>query len=102
MGWSHFLGGRPAGPNQGTDHSRDAAWNEGLDYSSYEHHRPTYEVYVAALQAVPGKPVMSEDRFRIRRSPYPEKDYSHSARVAACIIQPWRAAWPTSGGSIRS
>ncbi len=76
MGWSHFLGGRPAGPNQGTDHTRDATWNKGLDYSSYEHHRPTYEVYLAALRAVPAQPVMSEDRFRIRRSPYPEKDYS--------------------------
>ncbi|MBN1855103.1 MAG: DUF5060 domain-containing protein [Pirellulales bacterium] len=76
MGWHHFLGGRPAGPNQGTDHTRDAPWNHGLDYSSYEHHRPSYEVYVASLRAVPGQPVLSEDRFRIRRSPYPEKDYS--------------------------
>ena len=76
MGWHHFLGGRPAGPNRGTQHNADAAWNRGLDYSSYEHHRPTYEVYVAALRAVPGQPVMSEDRFRIRRGGYPEKDYS--------------------------
>jgi hypothetical protein len=47
-----------------------------LDYSSYEHHRPSYEVYVAALAAVAGQPVLSEDRFRIREGRYPEKDYS--------------------------
>jgi hypothetical protein len=75
MGWFHFLGGRPAGPNRGTDHSENALWNEGLDYSSYEHHRPTYEVYLAALQARPGYPVMSEDRFRIRTGRYRDKDY---------------------------
>jgi hypothetical protein len=80
MGWHHFLGGRPAGPNRGTDHTGDALWNEGLDYSSYAHHRPTYEVYVAALAAVPGRPVMSEDRFRIREGRYPEKDYSQELR----------------------
>lgn len=72
-----FLGGRPEGPNRGTDHAQDAAWNEDLDYASYEHHRPTYEVYVAALEASDGKPVMSEDRFRIRRSdPYADKNYT--------------------------
>jgi hypothetical protein len=78
MGWHHFLGGRPAGPNQGVDHSVDAKWNVGLDYSSYEHHRPTYEVYLAALNAIPTQPVMSEDRFRIRQSRYREKDYDES------------------------
>ena len=76
MGWSHFLGGRPVGPNRGTDHTSNALWNKGLDYSSYEHHRPTYEVYLAAIQATPGRPVMSEDRFRIRTGRYPEKDYN--------------------------
>ncbi len=75
MGWHHFLGGRPVGPNHGADHKADAAWNRGLDYSSYEHHRPTFEVYVAAINALPGIPVMSEDRFRIRQGKYPEKDY---------------------------
>jgi len=78
MGWRHFLGGRPVGPNRGADHARDAIWNKGLDYSSYEHHRPTYAVYLAALQALPGQPVMSEDRFRIRQGRYPEKDYSEA------------------------
>ena len=66
LGWSHILGGRPAGPNSGTNHSAFIDWNQRLDYSSYEHHRPTYEVYVAALENVPGQPVMSEDRFRVR------------------------------------
>ena len=76
LGWSHLLGGRPAGPNRGLDHSTDAQWNQGLDYSSYEHHQPSYDTYVAALQALPGQPVMSEDRFRIREGKYPDKDYS--------------------------
>lgn len=76
MGWHHFLGGRPEGPNLGLDHAVDADWNRGLDYSSYEHHRPTFEVYAVAIAAWPGQPVLSEDRFRIRESPYPEKDYS--------------------------
>jgi hypothetical protein len=76
LGWAHFLGGRPAGPNLGLDHAADAQWNQGLDYSSYEHHRPTYDVYLAAMQATSGQPVMSEDRFRVRPPKYPEKDYS--------------------------
>ena len=58
-----FSGGRPAGPNRGLNHGRFAHWNRGLDYASYEHHKPSYGVYVSALQANPGKPVMSEDRF---------------------------------------
>jgi hypothetical protein len=61
----HFLGGRPKGPNRGRDHGRYAVWNEWLDYASYEHHRPTYSVYVAALEQNPDKPVLSEDRFRV-------------------------------------
>ena len=66
LGWFHFLGGRPEGPNSGPDHSAFVSWNKRLDYSSYEHHKPTYDVYRAALGTVPGQPVMSEDRFRIR------------------------------------
>lgn len=61
----HFLGGRPAGPNRGRNHRRYAAWNRGLDYASYEHHQPSYAVYVAALAASPDRPVLSEDRFRV-------------------------------------
>lgn len=75
-GWSHFLGGRPEGPNHGLDHRVDAAWNKGLDYAGYEHHRPTYGTYRAALMAIPNVPVLSEDRFRVRSNKYPKKDYS--------------------------
>ena len=76
LGWHHFLSGRPVGPNRGADHRKDASWNEGLDYSSYEHHQPTYQVYRAAFEARPDYPVMSEDRFRVRKGVYPDKDYS--------------------------
>jgi hypothetical protein len=73
LGWFHFLGGRPEGPNFGTDHSAYTSWNQELDYSSYEHHRPTYDVYVASLEELPDRPVMSEDRFRVRSR---TKDYT--------------------------
>lgn len=75
LGWFHFLGGRPGGPNSGTDHSQYVPWNLSLDYSSYEHHKPPYAVYVAALDAIPDHPVLSEDRFRVRDK-YPDKDYT--------------------------
>jgi hypothetical protein len=78
LGWFHFLGGRSGGPNHGTDHSGEQIY-EGLDYAGYEHHRPTYQVYAAALEANPNRPVFSEDRFRVRQpSPYPEKDYDET------------------------
>ena len=77
LGWFHFLGGRPAGPNSGSDHSEFVTWNEPLDYSSYEHHKPTYDLYRAALNTVPGQPVMSEDRFRIRNEGR-SKDYDQT------------------------
>ncbi|HXV65266.1 MAG TPA: hypothetical protein VEK15_31515 [Vicinamibacteria bacterium] len=69
----HLLGGRPAGPNRGTNHSPYRAWNDGLDYASYEHHEPGYDVYVAALEANPDKPVLSEDRFRV----LPDRESKH-------------------------
>ncbi len=76
LGWHHFLGGRSGGPRKGTDHGKWQIY-EGLDYSAYEHHRPTYEVYVAALEARKEKPSFSEDRFRIRQSSiYKDKDYN--------------------------
>jgi hypothetical protein len=76
-GWDHLLGGRPEGPNHGTDHSDDDDWNRNLPYASYEHHKPDYDVYVAALGADHGgdKPVFSEDRFRMRNEGR-DKDYS--------------------------
>ncbi|MDP6468226.1 MAG: DUF5060 domain-containing protein [Pirellulaceae bacterium] len=76
LGWPHLLGARDAGPNHGLDH-RKAQIYEGLDYSAYEHHRPTHQVYRAALNARRGKPAFSEDRFRIRQSKaYAGKDYN--------------------------
>jgi hypothetical protein len=71
----HFLGGRPRGPNHGMDHRDYREWNRALDYVSYEHHRPSYAVYVAALEENPDKPVLSEDRFRVMASP-DSKHYS--------------------------
>jgi hypothetical protein len=77
LGWPHMLGARHGDPNKGLDHSMAISWNKRLGYSSYEHHRPTYDVYAAALKSLPGQPVLSEDRFRIRKSSqYSEKDYS--------------------------
>ena len=61
----HFLGGRPEGPNRGESHRGARHWNRRLDYASYEHHKPSYQVYVRALEANPDKPVMSEDHFRV-------------------------------------
>lgn len=68
FGWPHMLGAR-AGKN-----SLDQL-TEALDYSSYEQHRPDYDTYVKTIERRPGKPSFSEDRFRVRKSPYPEKDY---------------------------
>lgn len=76
FGWPHMLGARPEGPNHGTDHSEWRKWNEKMDYSSYEHWQPDYDVYVAALKNVPGQPVMSEDRFRTGSNERPWKDYT--------------------------
>ncbi len=73
LGWPHLLGGRSAGPNEGTDHSSEQLY-EGLDYSGYEHHRPDYDVYAAAIDARPDKPTFSEDRFRVRGTH--DKDYT--------------------------
>ena len=69
----HFLGGRPEGPNRGENHRGARQWNRGLDYASYEHHEPSYQVYSRALEANPDKPVMSEDRFRV----LPSSDQKH-------------------------
>jgi hypothetical protein len=69
MGWSHMLGARA------TKNTREQL-SEDLSYASYEQHRPDYATYVRTIQARPGKPAFSEDRFRIRpNSRYPEKDY---------------------------
>ncbi len=72
FGWSHFLGARSGGPHDGTDHSKEQL-SESLGYSGYEHWKPSYDVYVAAIDARADKPTMSENRFRVRNK-HP-KDY---------------------------
>lgn len=68
LGWFHFLGARA--PELETIY-------DGLDYSSYQKWRPDYNTYVLAMEKLsPGKPVFFEDRFRVRKDVYPEKDYS--------------------------
>jgi len=66
LGWFHFLGGRAPDLDQICD---------GLDYSSYQQHRPDYDVYVKAIKQSPDKPTFLEDRFRVRKNVYPKKDY---------------------------
>lgn len=75
FGWPHMLGGRSSGPNRGLDHEEMQIY-EGLDYASYEHHQPDYDVYRAAVKTNPAKPVFSEDRFRIRHGDSRGKDYT--------------------------
>jgi hypothetical protein len=70
-----FFGGRSEGPNSDGNHARENGWHRGLDYVGYEHHRPSYNVYVDSLRANPNRPVMSEDRFRVRNEGR-SKDYS--------------------------
>jgi len=66
LGWFHFLGGRAPDLTQICD---------GLDYSSYQQHRPDYDIYVKAIEQYPTKPTFLEDRFRVRKGVYPKKDY---------------------------
>ena len=66
LGWFHFLGGRAPDLTRIYD---------GLDYSSYQQHRPDYDIYVKAIDQHPDKPTFLEDRFRVRRNVYPKKDY---------------------------
>jgi hypothetical protein len=66
LGWFHFLGGRAPDLTQICD---------GLDYSSYQQHRPDYNIYVKAITQYPNKPTFLEDRFRVRKNVYPDKDY---------------------------
>ncbi|MFH1613671.1 MAG: DUF5060 domain-containing protein [Planctomycetota bacterium] len=75
FGYKHFLGARDPNPNNSNDPLTQLC--EQLDYSGYEHHRPTYDDYVRAFSVRTEKPVFSEDRFRIRlNSRYRQKDYT--------------------------
>jgi len=72
LGWFHFLGARAPDLEQ---------IHEGLDYLSYQQHRPTYDTYVEAIEKRwPGqavRPAFLEDRFRVRRDErYADKDYT--------------------------
>lgn len=69
LGWFHFLGGRAPDLTQICD---------ALDYSSYQQHRPDYDIYVRAIDQYPEKPTFLEDRFRVRKDVYPKKDYDFS------------------------
>lgn len=68
LGWEHFLGARSS-KNQLNQLS------EAMEYSSYEQHRPDYDMYVDTIEARPTKPSFSEDRFRIGNG-HPYKDYN--------------------------
>lgn len=67
LGWTHYLGAR-------SEKNELTQLYEGLDYSSYEQHKPNYDMYVQTIEARPEKPSFSEDRFRIRGTN--DKDYS--------------------------
>jgi len=68
FGWSHYLGARAPDMTQIYD---------GMDYSSYQQHRPTYDTYVQGIEQLhSGKPTFFEDRFRVRENVYPDKDYT--------------------------
>ncbi|MBN2139082.1 MAG: DUF5060 domain-containing protein [Sedimentisphaerales bacterium] len=66
LGWKHLLGGRSPELTQ---------ISTALDYSSYQQHRPDYAMYIKAIEQYPNKPTFFEDRFRVRKNVYPEKDY---------------------------
>ena len=66
LGWTHYLGARAPDLEQICD---------SLDYSSYQQHRPDYDIYVKAIEQYPDKPTFLEDRFRVRKNVYPDKDY---------------------------
>ncbi|MEM6991472.1 MAG: DUF5060 domain-containing protein [Myxococcota bacterium] len=66
LGWPHPLGGRSPGPESGSDHAPFVPWHASLGYAGYPHIAPDYDVYVAAMTSSPDKPILSEDRFRVR------------------------------------
>ena len=71
-GWPHLIGGRVH--RHGTP--LGDLITDKLDYIGYETHQPDARTYARALELHPLKPVMMEDRFRVRQnSRYPEKDY---------------------------
>jgi predicted amidohydrolase len=77
MGWFHLLGGRSGTPKrEGTLHTQISS---EMDYAGYTHLRPGYDMYRIAIERNPHRPVMSEDRFRIRDNDiHREKDYDET------------------------
>ena len=108
FGWSHFIGARDPNPNYSSDPLTQIY--EDLDYSGYEHFRPSYNDYVRTIEGRPSKPSFSEDRFRIRMPPkYPKKDYDedmtrrglYNSTMAGGVANIWGNAYPggwTAGG----
>jgi hypothetical protein len=73
FGWPHLVGGRIHRHGD----PLDRVITDRLDYIGYETHRPDYETYVEALKRNTDRPVLMEDRFRVRDSKtYREKDYN--------------------------
>ena len=79
LGWFHYTGGRYQGPKKNPDHSPGRVWNERMEYAAWEHHRPTKQALINATTEVTGKPLFSEDRFRIRPNTgaFRDKDFSN-------------------------
>ncbi|MFP4190760.1 MAG: hypothetical protein ACLFU6_01695 [Candidatus Hydrogenedentota bacterium] len=90
-GWHHWIGMRysdsdigegidPEPANEGQYLERGIRWNTlrpgGEQYAGWEHWRTeTGDSEIeAGLEAVPGRPMMSEDRFRRRDDAWPQKD----------------------------
>jgi hypothetical protein len=68
LGWHHYLGARA--PDMTQIHG-------SLDYASYQEWQPSYDTYVRGIETLfAGQPKLFEDRFRVRRNVYPEKDYN--------------------------
>jgi hypothetical protein len=68
--YTHLFGAR------GHTQSYEAI-SPNLDYVAWEWRRPVYQDYRNHLEQANGRPVSSEDRFRIRTpSRYPDKDYN--------------------------
>lgn len=68
--WNHLIGARAS------KNKLDQIY-EGMDYASYEYHKPSYHELRKMVSERPDKPSFSEDRYRIRTpSKYPEKDYN--------------------------
>lgn len=90
---AHLVGGRVH------QHGRplDTEMTRKLSYVGYETHRPDYATYRRALQRNADKPVMMEDRFRVRDSAtYREKDYTLDMTRRGM----WHAAFAGGVGNI--